>query len=253
MHANGSLDDIVAWLDGHLDVARYTASEPDANGLLYRAGPGVTKMAVAVSASIAAIAGAARGGAQVLVVHHPSWRSIDLQLYDEKMRMLELAGVSLYAAHASLDCAPDVGNGWVLARMLGVEVDVTFDEYHGGRAGVIGPCDGDFAALIHRAHRELGVEVEAHQHAKTFGRVAIVPGAGGETRAVGEARSLGADTFITGEGGMFTRMFASETGMNLVFGTHYATEAPGVRALGERLGEHTNLPWEFIEESPDVF
>ena len=52
---------------------------------------------------------------------------------------------------------------------------------------------------------------------------------------------------------MYTRMFAKETGMNLIFGTHQATEAPGIRALGERLGDHAGIPWEFIDESPDVF
>ena len=42
MHANASLDEIVSWLDGHLDVARF-ASEPDSNGLLASSGePGVT-------------------------------------------------------------------------------------------------------------------------------------------------------------------------------------------------------------------
>ena len=48
-------------------------------------------------------------------------------------------------------------------------------------------------------------------------------------------------------------MFASETNMNLVFGTHYATEAPGIKALGQRITETAQVPWEFIPESSDVF
>jgi putative NIF3 family GTP cyclohydrolase 1 type 2 len=48
-------------------------------------------------------------------------------------------------------------------------------------------------------------------------------------------------------------MFAKECGMNLFLGTHQATEAPGIRALGERLAAHAGIPWEFIDESPDVF
>ncbi len=252
MHANAALDDIVAYLDGLLDVARY-ASEPDANGLLFRAGAGVSKFAVAVNTSLTTIVGAAKTGAQLLVVHHPSWREIDLELYGEKMTALASAGVSLYAAHASLDCAPEIGNGWVLASMLGVAVDDTFSEFEGGHAGVIGAHSGGFGELIQRSSRELGVQVEAHEHARTCDRVAIITGAGGNTSDLAAAHKLGADTYITGEGSMYTRMFARETGINLIFGTHHATEAPGIRALGERIAGNAQIPWEFIADSPDVF
>jgi putative NIF3 family GTP cyclohydrolase 1 type 2 len=68
-----------------------------------------------------------------------------------------------------------------------------------------------------------------------------------------DARKLGADTYLTGEGSMYTRMFARETGINLIFGTHHATEAPGIRALGDRIAAESALPFEFISDSPDVF
>jgi len=239
--------------DRILDAPRYEAEEPDSNGLIVRAGAGVSKVAVAVSTSITTVVGAAKAGAQLLVVHHPPWAAVDLSLRDEKLQALEAAQVSLYAAHASLDCAPGFGNGWVLAEMLGVHVDATFEEYHGGHAGVIGAHDGSLAELIQRTQRELSVEVEAHEHAKTCARVAIVTGGGGMTTMLEGARSLGADTYLTGEGGLFTRMFARETGMNLILATHQATEAPGIKALGRRISEEAQIPWEFIPESPDVF
>ena len=254
MHANASLDDIAAFLDGLLDAPKYAASEPDANGLLYRAGAGVSKFAVAVNTSMTTIAAAAKTGAQLLVVHHASWAGIDLHLRAEKFAVLEAAGVSLYGAHASLDCAGrGVGNGWVLAEMLGIEVESTFGDYHGGHAGVIGRCGGSFSDLIQSASRQLGAQVEAHEHAKIFGRVAIVTGAGGETTWLNEAGQAGCDTYLTGEGSMFTRMFARETAINLIFGTHHATEAPGIKALGDRIASETALPFEFIADSPDVF
>ena len=95
--------------------------------------------------------------------------------------------------------------------------------------------------------------MEAHQHAKTAERIAVITGAGGMTHWMDEAQALGADTYITGEGSMYTRMFARETGMNLIFGTHHATEAPGIRALAARLEAEAAIPWEFIADSPDVF
>lgn len=255
MHANASLTEMVAWLDEQLDVPKFSVTEPDSNGLLYASssGDGVSKFAVAVSTSLATIMGAAKSGANLLVVHHASWAAIDLHLRDEKMQALEATGISLYGAHAALDCAPRIGNGWVLAKMLDVAVDGTFGDFAGGHAGVIGTCGGTFAELIQRTSRELRVEAEAHQHAKAFGRVAIMTGAGGGTADLDAARRLGAETYVTGEGSMFTRMFAKESGMNLIFATHLATEAPGIRALGQRLGDQAGIPWEFIDESSDVF
>jgi putative NIF3 family GTP cyclohydrolase 1 type 2 len=254
MHPNASVDEIAAFLDALLDTPKYRESEPEANGLQYRAGPGVSKFAVAVNTSLTTIVGAAKCGAQLLVVHHTSWPEIDLYLHKEKMAALEAAGISLYAAHHSLDCAgPGTGNGWVLADLLGVEVDRTCIELGGGHAGVVGNRSGPFEDLIRDASRVLGVQVEAHQHAKTAARIAIVPGGAPWTSWMDEARKLGADTYVTGEGSMYTRMFAREAGMNLVFGTHHATEAPGIRALGERIAAEAAIPFEFIPDSPDVF
>jgi len=252
MHPNASLNDIVAYLDGLLEVEKY-AAEPDSNGLLHRAGDGVSQIACAVNTSLTTIAGAAKGGAQLLIVHHTSWPGIDHHLREEKFAALAAAGISLYGVHAALDCAPRIGNGWVLAGLLGVEVEETFLEFSGGHAGVAGRCGGSFEELIRRTSERIGMQVEAHQHAKSFGRVAVVPGGGGETAYMDEARRLGCETYVTGEGSMYTRMFAKECGMNLILGTHYATEAPGIKSLGELVSDHARVPWTYIDESPDVF
>jgi dinuclear metal center YbgI/SA1388 family protein len=253
MHALASVDDIAAYLDRILDAPRYEEQEPDSNRLLYRAGAGVSKVAVAVSTSITSIVGAAKAGAQLLVVHHPPWAEVDMEMRDEKLQALEAAQVSLYAAHSSLDCAPRIGNGWVLAEALGVRVDATFEEYFSGHAGVIGAHDGSLGDLVQRMQAELGVQVEAHEHAKTCARVAIVTGGGGKTHMLKEARALGADAYVTGEGSLFTRMYAREAGMSLLFGTHQATEAPGIKNLGRLISEEAQVPWEFIGETADVF
>jgi putative NIF3 family GTP cyclohydrolase 1 type 2 len=36
-----------------------------------------------------------------------------------------------------------------------------------------------------------------------------------------------------------------EWGLNVLYAGHYATETLGVRALGARLGQQFDLPWEF--------
>ncbi|MDZ4278356.1 MAG: Nif3-like dinuclear metal center hexameric protein, partial [Dehalococcoidia bacterium] len=202
--------------------------------------------------SFASIRGAAEAGAQLLLVHHTTWASIDLHLKDEKEEALRSAGVSLYGAHAALDCAPEIGNADTLARRLGVRIEGRFASFAGGQAGVFGGVDGSFAGLVDRAREVLGVAVESWENSESFGRVAVVTGAGGMTPMMNEARALGCDTYVTGEGAMYTKLFARETGLNLVLGTHYATEALGIQSLAERVGEHFGLPWTFVREDPDI-
>ena len=243
--------DLTAYLNDLLQVERYDEGVPS-NGLMVDAGRDVSRIAAAVNTSFASIAGAAEAGAELLLVHHSTWASIDRFLKDGKEAKLREAGVSLYCAHASLDCAPGFSTGDELAKLAGVEVEGRFAEYCGGLAGVHGRATGTFAELAGRLRNVLGVPVESWQNSEAFGHVAIVPGGGGMTDMLDEARSLGCDTYVTGEGSMYTKLFALETGMNLFFGTHYATEAPGIRALAQRTGAHFGLPWTFVEEAPSV-
>lgn len=240
------LKEIAAYLDELLNVRQFT--EADSNGLLLDAGKAVARVAGAVNTTFETIRGARREGCQLLLVHHPPWAHIDLHLKEEKEQALRLAGVSLYAAHAPLDCAPGFGNSAVLARMLGVRVEGQFLRFEGGHAGVYGTVEDDFASLVERCRAAIENEVEAHENAGSFGLVAVVTGAGGMTDALDEARRLGCDTFVTGEGSMHTRVFARETEMNLILGGHYATEAPGIRELARSVAERFGLPWRFIPE-----
>jgi dinuclear metal center YbgI/SA1388 family protein len=246
-----SLADIVSYLDDLLEVTKYEEDEPS-NGLMIDAGRPVERIAAAVNTSFATIEGAANAGAQLLLVHHTTWASIDLELKEEKERALREAGVSLYAAHAALDCAPEFGNADSLARLLGVEVAGRFMAWAGGQAGVVGRTEGTFAQLVGRARSALGVPVESWENSETFGRVAIVTGAGYWTRMLDEAHALGCDTYVTGEGAMYTKLYAKEAGINLILGTHYATEAPGIKSLAGLVSEKFDVPWTFVEESPAI-
>jgi len=78
--------------------------------------------------------------------------------------------------------------------------------------------------------------------------MAIVTGAGGATPCLDEAQRLGCDTYITGEGSPYTKLFAREVGLNLILATHYGTEVPGIRALGQRVATEFGLPCEVIAE-----
>lgn len=247
-----ALHDVVAFIDDLLQVSKYTEEQPS-NGLLVDGGRPVTRIAAVVNTSFTSITGAAEIGAELLLVHHTTWLHIDLQkLKQEKEEALRQAGVSLYGAHAALDCWPESGNPDSLARLVGVHVERRFLDWAGGQPGIIGRAEGTFEEFVERVRGALAVPVESWRNNDAFGRVAIVTGAGGMSAMLNAACSLGCDTYLTGEGSMDTKRFAREVGMNLVFGTHYATEAPGIKSLAERVAGHFGLPWSFVPEDPDI-
>jgi len=89
-----------------------------------------------------------------------------------------------------------------------------------------------------------------------MGQIALgqAPGGLGETteRDREAARQAGADTYVTGEGSMYTKLYARERGVNLIFGTHWATETLGVKGLAAQLEQRFGLPWLFIAEQDDI-
>lgn len=240
---------IAGWLDELLDAPRFRSHEPE-NGLILESGRSVQRIGAAVNTSLGAIEAAHRADVDLLLVHHASWPHIDLGLREEKLARLKLLGISLYCAHASLDGARSIGTGDSLARLVGLDVQGRFAEYDGATAGVYGLWPGSLNDLVAALVREVGGEPEVHVNQSRCDRVGIVTGAGSLTSWVEEARSLGCDTYVTGEGSMFTRLFARESHVNLVLAGHYRTEAPGIRALAERCARHFELPWVFVEDEP---
>jgi dinuclear metal center YbgI/SA1388 family protein len=251
MPSNVELTRIVAHLDDLLEVSKYDEGEPS-NGLMLDAGRAVSRLAAAVSTSFASIEGAASVGAQLMLVHHTTWASIDQHLKAQKEEALRERGISLYAAHAALDCSPEFSNSVTLATALGIEIDGRFVQYGGGLAGAFGSANGTFDSFVERVRAVLGVRVDAWKNNDRFARIAIVPGGGPWTTYVAEARALGCDTYFTGEGTMYTKLFAREIGMNLIIATHYSTETGGIQALAKAVAEVFHLPWEFVHEDADI-
>jgi dinuclear metal center YbgI/SA1388 family protein len=244
------LDEVVAYLDAKLEVDKF--DEEASNGLVLRAGDTVTRVACAVNTSFHAITRAKFADADLLIVHHRTWPHIDLELVDQKLGRLRDNGISLYGAHSALDGASGFGNPDLLAAALGVYVQERFLPYHGGMAGIVGRCDLPFAQLTERMRDVLGVPVEAWENAPTCKRVAIATGGAGLTSQLEEARAHGADTYITGEGSMYTKLYARERGMNLIFGSHWATETLGVKSLASDVESRFGVPWVFITEQDDI-
>ena len=245
------LDDVVSFLNERLEVSKF--DEEESNGLIVRASDVVTSIAAAVSTSFHAISRAKSAQADLLIVHHRSWPQIDLELVEEKHTRLRQNGISLYGAHSALDGAHGTSNGDGVAEATGVKVRERFLPYHGGMAGVIGTTSGTFQEFVDRLRSAMGTLVEAHENGDRFGVVAIASGGAPFTTYVQEAAARGADTYVTGEITMYTRMYAKERKINLVAGSHYATETFGVRALAQLVEARFGIAWTFVPESSDVY
>jgi len=230
---------IAAYLDELLRAAAFRENEPE-NGLVVDGGRAVTLIGAAVNTTFA----------EMLLVHHASWPYIDRLLHEPKLARVRSLGISLYCAHASLDGADRIGTGFALAALLGISVEGRFAEYEGAPAGVHGPWNGGLDDLVRAVQEQVGGQPEVIRTSDRCQRVGMVTGAGGMTSWLEEARDLGCDTYLTGEGSMYTRLFAREAGMNLILAGHYRTEAPGIKGLANVASAELGVPWVFVDDEP---
>ncbi|MGB9723015.1 MAG: Nif3-like dinuclear metal center hexameric protein [Chloroflexia bacterium] len=242
-------DELVRYLDGYLKVGEI--DDDSRNGLQVEGRPEVRHVALAVDACLAAFQQAARVGADLLIVHHGLfWQTYHplAGAFLRRIRALLEGGVSLYAAHLPLDAHPEVGNNVCLARLLGLEVVAPFGTYHGVTIGLEARPAGPLTAqeLARQLQERLGVPVTLQAYGPPLvRRVGIVSGGGAEM--IRQAAEQGLDLFLTGERSHAFFHEAEERGIHVLYAGHYATEAPGLRALGEHLSERFGLAMTFLD------
>ena len=233
--------DIAALLDDELRPRLYR--DASHNGLqIENEGP-VTRLAVAVDASLETFAAADALGAQMLIVHHGiSWGDSLARIDGLNRRLIADAlrrNLALYAVHLPLD-AP---------TLLGLTRTRPFMDYRGQKIGVAGllpqPLPRDaFAQAVQDALRpprltrfDYGREI--------IHTVGIC--SGGAAEGVDDAAREGLDVYLSGEPTLQAYNLAKQWGQNALFAGHYATERTGPRALGAWLTEHTALPCPLID------
>ncbi len=185
----------------------------------------------------------AAGEPSLTFTHHPmdfetSGRGL-VPVSERSLQLMREAGISLYSAHAPLDCHESVSTSRALARAIGVPAEGVFAGYMGGQAGVIGLIGPmtleEFVERIRQACRVERVDVKDHNG--TVGRVAVVAGGAAFPALMQEAVDAGCDTYLTGDfrvrhGGPWAEehrpqfdAFVDDVPLNLVGGSHYGTEA----------------------------
>lgn len=248
----------LAALANHLDTLLRTADIPDypgaLNGIQVENGAPITRVAVAVDASLRTIQGAIDVRANLLIVHHGLFWSGAQPLRGpvyERFHRLLTNDVAVYSSHLPLDLHPRLGNNALLARALGLDPTEGFARHQSILVGVMGNADIDTESLAARANiiaRAEGgtlVSVGVTPHRRTR-RWALCTGAGASSDTLREAIAAGVDTLIVGEGPHHTGVEAAELGIAVLYTGHYATETFGVRALGAELERHFELPWTFL-------
>jgi dinuclear metal center YbgI/SA1388 family protein len=230
------LSTFAARLDDLLDVEDLDGLDYAVNGL--QVGPEeatVDRAAFAVDGVELTFEAAAEWDADVLVVHHGvSWGGIDRVTGKEYDRLAALVGndLALYAVHLPLDAHRELGNAAGLAEFLDLEVVGGFGREGPATVGVrarasesrtVGGLRDRLAELPNDGVGVLDFGPERVED------VAVLTGSG--TDWLDEARELGVDALVTGEGKQPAYHEAREAGINVFLAGHYATETFGVRSL----------------------
>lgn len=243
-------DELVAYLDEYLRINEITDYGPQ--GLQVESNnKSVERIALAVDVAPQVIEAAALWQADMLLVHHGVlWRNVERisGALGHRVRLLLQHGINLYAAHLPLDAHPEVGNNAVLARMLGLAEITWWFAPKGTPLGILGSVTQPtrLSQLAEMVENKLHTQARLLAHGpEDINKVAIISGFGADQ--VGEAKALGADTFVTGEISHANYWAAEDYGMNVIYAGHYATETVGVRALGEHLAGRFKVEVKFFD------
>jgi dinuclear metal center YbgI/SA1388 family protein len=211
----------------------------------------IKRVALAVDTAPAAIQAAAVWRADMLLVHHGIlWRDVQplTGAIGQRVRLLIQNGINLYAAHLALDAHPEIGNNAILAQLLGLEVTNWWCAPKGTPIGIVGTFKEAVSldSVVQRVERELEITANVlNEGPEMVEKVAIVSGFGADD--VKEAKSEGADTYLTGETSHTHYWAAADYKINIIYAGHYATETVGVKALGLHLEQEFDLEFRFFD------
>lgn len=258
-----SRQEIRDYLETKLDLSSFEDSS--LNGLQIEGSERITKLAVAVDASLDLVLAARNCSANFVIVHHGLFWEKAKPITGPLKKTLEIcfqSGINLFAAHLPLDANRELGNNFSIARDLNLNNIEPAYEYHKQLIGCVGENSAqlslktitDYFKSLPGVERNSDPTCESTPLGRTlvfpFGpktphRIGVVSGAGAEALHGSEIYKV--DTFITGEPRQSSYHYAKEHGINVIFGGHYATETVGVINVAKDLSEKFGLPWEFID------
>lgn len=243
------LKDLVKYINDLLAVKEI--SDSSQNGLQVEKNGSVSRIGIAVDASLATFKKAKKRKVDFLIVHHGLFWSKPVEitgLYYKRISYLIKNDIALYGAHLPLDLHSELGNNAQIAKALHLLNVEPFGEYHGVPIGVMGKIAKSEKASEYVKMLENRFKVEFDKYLfgkKRIRKIGIVSGGGDSL--VEDAVKSGLDLFISGELGHSTYHVMKEYKINCVFGGHYFTETFGVKALGNHLKEKFGIPVVFLD------
>jgi len=249
------LAEVADFLDATLRIGEIPDYPNAVNGVQVANDGEIERVACAVDFSTAAIEGAIKAGANLLIVHHGMfWGGVEPLTGHRRnrLRMLFTNDIAVYAAHLPLDVHPELGNNVLLAQQLGLEPSGGFARFQNIDVGVTGMSDvptrtlADRARLFAEQHGGslVSTPFDANRVTRTWG---MCTGAGADSSTLREAARRGIDTLIVGEGPHHTAVEARELGIVILYAGHYATETLGVRALADAITTKFGIPSVFVD------
>ena len=244
-----SLSRIVRHCDQLLHTSQVKDYDGAVNGLQVENRGEVTRIAATVDASLATVKLAIAAKADLLIVHHGLFWAPTHPWTGKRCELLRLLienDLAVYSSHLPLDAHPRLGNNAQLCAALKLKNLRPFFFSKGQFIGFQTRARISRAELVQRVRHAVGrAPILLPGGPATCKKIGVVTGgAGGELKLVA---AEGVDTFITGEGPHWTYALAEESGVNVIYGGHYATETFGVKALAAELSRRFKVPWVFLD------
>ena len=221
------------------------------NGLQVEGKSEIKKIVAAVSAGVELFEKAIQLNADAVLVHHGIiWnfeRPVYKGGYKKRVKTLLNNDINLFAYHLPLDAHAEVGNGWEIARILGLKNIEAFGEYNGQLVGACGSLDFVEAKIfIEEIREKINPDIISFPFGpQQINKVGII--SGGAQKEIKQAVADGLDLYLTGEVSEHILNYAKEEGIHFVSAGHYATERFGILALGNHLQDKFDLDVEFID------
>lgn len=250
----------INYLDTFLQVKKFR-DEPDANGLLVEGNSNIKKIGLAVNTTFDVIGECIKEKCDLLIVHHPIWKDKDLENYKKKIKILKDNKISLYAAHDCLDCIDEINTNKALAELLEIIINGKFARWDflpwGNKrkypnksafVGIYGTKEITSKEFLKLIEKRLKIKPKAFINREQIKKIGIIAGGGLQPTWINEAKNLGCDTFLTGEGLFFGSLYGSESKINIILASHYATEKPALVQLAKKIKKDLKINVEFIED-----
>ena len=228
------LDTIVDYLNSYLDIS--AVKDSCWNGLQFEGKSEVKKIAFAVDAGVETFLKASSLKCDLIVVHHGHFWSDQNPSYTKwgkkRLDILHRNKISLYASHLPLDRHRVVGNNAQIIKILGGTVAKEFLFHSGVNIGWTGRLKS--SQTLKQIVRTLKTKINSEPIVLGFGKKKIstlsVCSGGGGYGGFYEAIKEGSDLYITGDA-IEVFYTAKDSGMNIIFAGHHATETVGLQAL----------------------